>query len=353
MKKIILSAVASSLLFCFAGNCHANETDDDGQLIADLKCDSAVLKFNSGRVPAMEDFLTAVNNKWHFDALTSYLTEKKGKLGSLTYATSDDLENDELNYYFSSKILKRSDGSYLYAYIHGHSEGTGNSLCFFTYNSETSEFTPYKSPVDKISADYKYTDNAASFNEDSDSLSTYMIFLYNESDEPSMSIEHVYSWDGSSYKLEGANLWTDGKIKTDYDPEMKNRSKMALLDVDGDNIPELWISTEEGNCQEMFSLNDGIKLIADSSFGPPSFTFTENGVMVSDPDGFNLKYTSIRNSNPKDVYRADCKIEGEKEICSYFINGKKISKKEWSSKASFLNSTREIKPVFEKLLSIN
>lgn len=353
MKKIILYAISSSILFCSAGNCCANETDDEGQLITDLNCDSAILKYNSDSVPAMEDFLTAVNNKWHFDALTAYLTEKKGKLGSLTYASSDDLENDELNYYFTSKILKKSDGSYLYAYIHGHSEGTGNSLCFFSYNSGTSEFTPYKSPVSKISADYKYTDNASSFNEDSDNLSTYMIFLYNESDEATMSIEHVYSWDGSSYRLKGANIWADGKLKTDYDPEMKNRSKMALLDVDGDSIPELWISTEDGNYQEMYSLFDGIKLIADSSFGPPSFTFTKNGVMVSDPDGFNHKYTSLKDSNPKDIYRAGCMIKGEKEVCSYFINGKKMSEKEWNSKASFLNRTKEIKPAFEKLLSIN
>ncbi len=354
MKKTIISAAVSAVISLSTCAC-AGETDtgDDGNLITSLKCGVTVLDVKTGKAPGMTEFLSAVNAKWNLDALSAYLKHNKDSLTDGTvYASSDDIE-DETNYYFISRIIKKTDGTPVYAYVHGHSEGIGNEICFYSYNAEKSEFVPYSSPVLKQKSSYKYTDTSAGFDEDSDDLHMYTLFMYNESDEAVMSIEHTYTWDGNSYILKGAKIWSGGDVKTAYDQEMKNRSKMALVDIDRDNIPELWISSDDETQQEIFSLNDGIRLIADSAYGPPSFTFTANGVLSSDPDGFNHVYTSLKDSRPKDRYSANCRIEGEKEVCKYTINGKNVTEKEWSGKAAFLNKTEKITPEFEKLLEIN
>ena len=118
------------------------------------------------------------------------------------------------------------------------------------------------------------------------------------------ALRHVYEWDGMRFEgpvteFEGINTILEEFNQNYMTYEMGDFSKYALIDVDEDGEPELWLSTENEEYQAVLSIVEGeIKMIAGKDY-KRNLLFHKN--IVGDAGGcgtgcFYAHYTKLLNS---------------------------------------------------------
>ena len=115
--------------------------------------------------------------------------------------------------------------------------------------------------------------------------------------------------------------------------------QFALIDVDGDDVPELCASNSEGPCEEsvfLYTYYDNDVLLLESGiagFDGYNIWFSEGKNLIrtgSSMGGYNTdEYKSIEDGKLKEVFTAqEIGIDDEE---SYSINGKEMSEKEYNT----------------------
>ena len=119
-------------------------------------------------------------------------------------------------------------------------------------------------------------------------------------------LRHFYEWDGMNFS--GPEVVFPGMYEIMdqyYDEymtyEMDDFSKYALIDIDEDGEPEIWLSTEDEEYQVVLSVVQGqVEILAGKDFKRSLFFY--KGV-VGDAGGcgtgcFYVQYTKVKNSAP-------------------------------------------------------
>lgn len=151
-------------------------------------------------------------------------------------------------------------------------------------------------------------------------------------------LEHFYFWDGNQFEepevvFEGKDLVMDEYNEMYMTYEMDDFSKFALIDIDEDGEPELWLSTEDEEYQMVLSVVEGdVKLLAGKDF-KRSLIFYKG--VVGDAGGcgtgcYYTHYTKLNNSAPE--FSLDCfqyyMFETDDLAYEYMKDGEEIAEEE-------------------------
>ena len=120
-------------------------------------------------------------------------------------------------------------------------------------------------------------------------------------------LRHFYEWDGMNFTepevvFEGMDEIMDEFYDDYMTYEMDDFSKYALIDIDEDGEPEIWLSTEDEEYQVVLSVVEGeVKILAGQDFKRSLFFY--KGV-VGDAGGcgtgcYYVQYTILKNSAPE------------------------------------------------------
>lgn len=124
-----------------------------------------------------------------------------------------------------------------------------------------------------------------------------------------MPLRHFYEWDGMNFTepevvFEGMSEIMDQYYDEYMTYEMGDFSKYALIDIDEDGEPEIWLSTEDEEYQVVLSVVEGqVSILAGKDFKRSLFFY--QGV-VGDAGGcgtgcYYVQYTQVKNSAPGSV----------------------------------------------------
>lgn len=123
------------------------------------------------------------------------------------------------------------------------------------------------------------------------------------------SLRHFYEWDGMNFTepevvFDGMYEIMDQYYDEYMTYEMGDFSKYALIDIDEDGEPEIWLSTEDEEYQVVLSVVEGkVKILAGKDFKRGLFFY--KGV-VGDAGGcgtgcYYVQYTKVKDSAPESV----------------------------------------------------
>lgn len=212
---------------------------------------------------------------------------------------SDDRDSEEM----TAHVWQRSNGHQLFGITFFQASADVQSfLAFYDYDPSKGTLTPEKS-LDNL------------FTPTNPNVEVYYR-LPIEGDELIVneyyhdwwrSLLHVYSWDGMkpcNPETEFDELsWVKEMFDEDYMTyEMDNFSKYALIDIDEDGIPELWLSSDDEEYQAVLALAEGdLKIIAGKDFKRQIVFY--KGV-VGDAGGcgtgcYYARYTKLKDSAPE------------------------------------------------------
>ena len=361
--SIAATAAFAALAFALTTTqAFADQTDDEArQALFASDCAGLDFELNAASTePLVNRYLAALNRKLNSQAVRYYLGLLPRSEPDAQYFASADFYEDYTDDYFTARLFVSPSGQEVFTISYNPVADMPDAhFCVFQRSDGSNRVTHQKSFMGDFYGDLGMT--ASNYMLDNtDTVHQYYLFMAGESDEAIMSIDHRYQWNGSGFEHKGAAIWSDnhftgeGKKKGALqDPEFR-RTKFALLDVDGDKFPELWLSTEDSKLQEIFSLKGTISPVVDSSHGPSTFSLAGTGVLSTDPDGCDMVYASLKNSRVAERYHSSCEMSGDdNEVCRYTINGKSVSEKQWKARTGFLDKTRELKPHFLPLLELH
>jgi hypothetical protein len=212
---------------------------------------------------------------------------------------SDDPDSEEM----SAHVWQRSNGHQLLGISFFQASSDVKSfLAFFDYDPSTGMLTPETSLANLFTPSYPNVEVGYRLPLEGDELivNEYYFNWWR-------ALQHVYSWDGMKPchpETEFDELsWLREQFDEDYMTyEMDDFSKYALIDIDEDGEPELWLSSEDEEYQAVLSLVEGeIKIIAGKDFKRQIVFY--KGV-VGDAGGcgtgcYYARYTKLKNSAPE------------------------------------------------------
>lgn len=304
----------------------------------------------------MAVFLTAFSRQWPSQAISAYLAAGAADTPDANHASSSDLDDDELEDAFEARILKTAAGDSVFVLTRTDAGITAeHDLCVYDYHRQAGEFVPRSHQLRDPYAASGFAMILTAYDlEEENTVNQYTLIMTDESDMPLMSIGHAYKWDGSAFTPGAARIYTDSQLGL---KDGEARTRMALTDLDGDHVPELWLSSDSGKTQDIFTLGEGtFGSAADSSYGPPTFRFCGSAIDTTDPDGMEQIITILRNSTTQEHFRRSCTIDDSGEKCVFYTGGKQVPEQQWQKEVSARipdpAKCHEIKPSFEKLLGI-
>ncbi len=319
------------------------------------QCGKTMLRAGDGKSD-MAVFLSAVSRQWPSQAISAYLASGNANTPGSVYAASSDLDDDELEDAFEARILKTSAGDSVFVLTRTDAGITAeHDLCVYDYHRQAGEFVPRSHQLRDPYAASGFAMILTAYDlEEENTVNQYTLIMTDESDMPLMSIGHAYKWDGSAFTPGGARIYTDSQLGL---KEGEARTRMVLTDLDGDHVPELWLASDSGKTQDIFTLGEGtFGSAADSSYGPPTFRFCGSTIVTTDPDGMEQIITVLKDSTTQEHFRRSCTIDDSGEKCVFYAGGKQVPEQQWQKKVSARipdpAKCLEIKPSFEKLLGI-
>ena len=380
-----ISAISASVLmaFCLSTMSVSAQNAESAAMLKKLQ--STTIKGVKGDriIPIFEAF----NKKWETGAGNSILLKHKNPAKFNAINTPEngpviDVVIDQSNGYVSADngggdgdyieacIWKRKNGHRLFAVHLGDPVDPEIDLvCFYDYNPATKTLTPEKSEVNSFKQ---------SFNKDSNNFFTYSLpregknliveetfYAWHNPDniliEP--SLHHIYTFDGmklhySATKIEYYDQlmqeFKENAIDSDIDTEM---TRFALIDIDNDNTPEIWLSDAKGENTSVYCVNEGKAVLLGESNYKYSVSFFKDVVLTAGGCGTGCYYTShkrIKNSN------VDCVLNciatypvlenGEiGEEYEYHMNEKELTREEGEKMVKSFGKPIEFKPVWKPL----
>ena len=218
------------------------------------------------------------------------------KNGFVQYAEGwPDAENDEQ---FMACYWNRSNGHGLYAVsLHRFTPTEYDVLCFYDYNPNTGLLTPEKS--------------MANFFKPSFPGYRYRVLLPRQGKNMEieefygwLTIKHTYQWDGMNPTAPTTELDHIDMLQTVYHERYFSSdelSQYALIDIDNDGVPELWMQSDDGESQAVYAVGLTCDLLGGQG-GGRTLSIYRGAVCDAGPCGtlcLSSVYRYVENSSYK------------------------------------------------------
>ncbi len=329
----------------------------------------------------------AFNKKWETGAGNSIMMKHQNprKFNSINKPENGpviDVVIDEPNGYVSADngggdgdyieacVWKRKNGHRLFAVHLGDPVDPEIDLvCFYDYNPAKKTLTPERSAVNSFKPFFQGgSDNYFTYSlphKGKNLIIEETFYAWHDPDniliEP--SLHHIYTFDGMSLHYSGTKIechdkldkaFSERAIISDNDTEM---TRFALIDIDGDNVPEIWLSDTKGDNSSIYCVNQGkATLIGENNF-KYGITFFKDVVLTAGGCGTGCYYTSyshLKNSVVDQVLNciATYPVQEDGEVgeqFEYSLNEKDLTKEEGEKIVKSFGKSIEFKPVWHKL----
>lgn len=261
------------------------------------------------------DMVLAFHKQWPTQSVTMFLEDVKHPEEERQYLTmydpanafvmfaegSDDRDAEEMEAHW----WQRTNGHKLFAITFSQFSSNVNAfVAFFDYDPAKKTLTPETNLVNAFTP--------SPYNV----IVGYILPHYGDLFEVSeyfwnwwWPLRHFYEWDGMNFTepevvFEGMNEVMDEFYDAYMTYDMDDFSKYALIDIDEDGEPEIWLSTEDEQYQVVLSVVEGeVKILAGKDF--KRSLFFHKGV-VGDAGGcgtgcYYVQYTMLKNSAPGSI----------------------------------------------------
>ena len=194
-----------------------------------------------------------------------FISQYDEKNGFVSY---DDPRDDPDAESMDARVWERSNGHKLFGINLFEPNAEKQSLlAFYDYDPSSKTLTPETNPALLFTSEYPDAEIWYEIYPENNDLVVYEYFgnWYG-------ALRHVYSWDGMNFtdpvtEFEGSTGLIN-TFKENYDTyEMGDFSKYALIDIDKDGQPEVWLSTDNEEYQLVASIVEGeTKLLAGQDY---------------------------------------------------------------------------------------
>ena len=308
----------------------------------------------------------AFNKEWHNRPTTDLLKNPVSNDGEGDYEIIVDSPNGYVSAFelgddgesFSACVWKRNNGHRLFAYVFQKMHGLSISqiILFYDYDPAKGTLTPEHNELTSFvpSSDFDYHPTTYQLPQKGKDVvvKEYFMNWY-------LSIEHNYKWDGMNLHFSDVKIDKFDQIRQlysdDYDEfEDSDFTKYMLYDFDGDNNPELWLSSQNEDYQAIYSIVQGEIKMLSSTYFKTNFVFYENAIATAGSCGTGCFITQCVVLKDSKVYRTCEELQSynfEKDDLesSYSIDGQEVHKKAGKNMFKSLGEAKEITPKFRQL----
>lgn len=379
------SAFFTSLIMAFCLSAISSSAQNPESKAMLKKLQSTTIKGVTGDriIPIFEAF----NKKWETGAGNSILLKHRNpaKFNSLNNPDNGpviDVVIDQANGYVSADngggdgdyieacIWKRNNGHRLFA-VHwgGPTDPEFDLVCFYDYNPATKTLTPEKSAVNSFQPFFKENgDNYFSYSlphEGKDLIVAETYYAWHNPDniliEPSLL--HIYTFDGMNLKYSATKIECYDKLmeafseKAIFSDNKTDMTRFALIDVDNDDTPEIWLSDAKGENSSVYCVSEGKATLLGENNYKYNCSFFKDAVLTAGGCGTGCFYTSyshLKNSNVDFVlnciasYTAINDDEMSEEY-EYSLDGKELTQEEGEELVESFGEPKELEPVWHPL----
>ena len=272
------------------------------------------------------------------------------KNGYAAYSEDDpDSENDEI---LEACVWRRNNGHRLFAINFHRFSSELDVLCFYDFNPQTLTLSPEKS-LSKI-----FTPSFPGYR--------YRVFLPQKGKDltveeffGALTIKHTYTWDGMKLvrpqaSIEHLDFYQSTFSAQYFFADEHPLTQYALIDVDKDDFPELWLKSADDSYQAVFA----VKLTHDLLAGQDdrrTLSIYNGGVSSSGRCGAGCMssiYCFLQESSHKTWLTDQQEVDFEKGDygpSTYTVEGKEISSNEGEERIHSLGEPIEPKVIWHRL----
>lgn len=223
--------------------------------------------------------MQAFQKQWPTRMVREMLEDLKRPEGEKEFVAEYDQNNGFLSFWdgreenpdsdrMEARVWPRSNGHQLFGVNMFEPNAEHQSLLmFYDYDPASKTMTPETNPAMLFTSEFPDAEIWYELYPENNELVVYEYFgnWYG-------ALRHVYPWDGTNFgepetEFEGISTIMD-EYKDSYEVyEMEDFDKYALIDIDKDGQPELWLSTENEENQVVCSIVEGeIELLAGQDY---------------------------------------------------------------------------------------
>ena len=248
----------------------------------------------------------------------------------------------------------RSNGHRFFALNISEPGNTESVMAFYDFNPDNSRLVPETELAESIKPETE--------------VGYLSMKLYEESDEVIIN-EHIGGWNtvlGTTYTWDGMNLVRGGTAFTGYADMIDlykedvgemyfDFTKFALVDIDMDGIPELWLHNEDDTEGAFYCMGAGNPKLITTENWKIKGNITNHGVIVAGSAGtgsFYAQYVLLQNSDIADriYYNASFNMETEDlDVVYSRENETPLTIEEGEKATAKLGDVREVNPIWHKL----
>lgn len=341
------------------GEAVSGEEESSGeQFYYQPACLKEKLKAGTAGTPGLRDFLQAFADKWKSPGVQDYLKNSSEPDSSYWVKYPSERAEDEVPPFgevFSARSYRHADHSHFFAMLISTVDEEMRetaSFCYYRFDGKTREFVPAVL-FDSRNDNFISVDNAYLISENGDIVRSAG-FLYDESEFPLYALEQQYVWKSGSFDPRPPVLISPVKLLSPASPDGK-WDRLSLTDIDGDGIPEIFLSRSDTGAQDVFFGNGAMGRLSGISAVPASFRVSGNGIAVSDASGLNVSYTEIKDSTPGRMLTLSCRNDSSAKngkACRSLLDGREVSEEKAAMFIAGLAVSRELRPDYSAIREV-
>ncbi|MBO4658237.1 MAG: hypothetical protein J5637_01300 [Prevotella sp.] len=322
------------------------------------------IKVNGGARPGIIPLVTAFQQTWPTYSGGELLKFSKSKVhydntdkvvdlknGFVRYSEdSPDAESDEG---MESCVWRRQNGHSLLAVtFYRMTPSEKVVLCFYDYDPKTQTLVPENSLAHLFTPSFPGYRYRVYLPQNGKNLVISEYF-------GAITIEHTYAWNGMKPARPQERLKELANCQAQFDQNYSTYgehflTQYALVDIDSDGVPELWMQTDDGSYQAVFSIRLTIDLLRGQD-DRRTLSFYKNAVGDSGTCGalcmssnYVVLKESCRHSQLMELSEWDNQADDYGDS-TYTLDGKAISKAEGERFVKSLGGPRTLSPKWKKL----
>lgn len=319
--------------------------------------------------PSVTQLVRAFNGVWRTEpgdmvVLKNDNPKKFNKMNSGIDAVYSVNSNQAGNYlssigvgdapWMEARTWIRSNGHRFFALNISAPDASESVIVFYDFNPDNSKLVPDVELAESIVPETEVGRMSMKLPEEGDEV------IINEHIPGWNSVlGTVYTWDGMNLKRGGTSFtgFTDmiDQYKEDVGEMPNDFTKFALVDIDMDGTPELWLRTDDDNDGAFFCMGSGNPKLITTENWKIKGNICEHGVLVAGSAGtgaFYAQYVLLQNSDVADriYYNASYNMRTEDMDVEYTrANDVKMTIQEGEKATAKLGNVREVEPVWHSL----
>ncbi|MBQ8708310.1 MAG: hypothetical protein IJ523_09515 [Succinivibrionaceae bacterium] len=254
--------------------------------------------------PTVSELLRAFNSSWKLDIIADGLKNNKLTVDHSRESFLHTYGAGDVPATMQAKLWRARNGHTIMAINQiTHAGADIYTLAFLDYNPQDGTINPVRSPI----RSFKPAFESMKVSVDLPVKEGDDIILEEIACNSTVGFAHSYSFDGKKLDYASTDLVIDQQLLKQAPDYKENYSqdnapaRYALLDIDHDNVPELWLSSKSGDNQELFSLNT--PSLISYTYYKTHFNFHPSAVSYAGGCGtmcYITEYTPLVNSIPRE-----------------------------------------------------